>query len=374
MTAIEPGYAGSAAIPRNGLGDLRSMLLARPCTVAYLGASVTAQKEGYRSMLDQWFTETFRQPHIAINAGFGGVGSISGVFMMDEQVIAKRPDLCLIEYSTGDMGAQTSLGEIAGAVEGMVLKLLDAGCHTCFLYLYRRDEELNDAHPVIAEYERVAAHYGIPSLHIGQLIQNEIVAGRFSAAAVVRDKVHTTPEGSRITTDCIAAGLQVVFEASDEDMACAPRDFSKIPLLVRNYHHTRIVPANISMLRDPQNCATGRFRFAYDYIRIDEKNEIRFEVAGELVGLLVIVGKDAGIIRVETAESTEEYTLWDEWCSYSRLTTVILRRPLGSGTSVRISLTDQVVDYAASGVEQDSVIRVVKQLNLVGFMVRGGSV
>ena len=359
----------SEIITRNGLAGLRRMLLAEPCKIAYLGASVTAQKEGYRGLLEQWFTETFRQPHSAINAGFGGVGSISGVFVMDDQVISQQPDLCLIEYSTGDMGGQTTLSEIAGAVEGMVLKLRDIGCQVCFLYLYRRDEALDNGHPVIAEYERVAAHYDIPSLHIGRLIQQKIAAGCFSADDIVRDKVHTTAKGSKVTADCITGGLQIVFDASREEETDAVRN-PAVPLASRNYHRTQIVPATRRMLRDPENFAAGRFRFTYDYIRIDAKNEIRFQGTGELVGLLVIVGRNAGIVQVDAAESTEEYTLWDEWCSYSRLTTVILRRPLPGGTAVRIRLTDKPVNDAAQHADSNSTAQLPKQFHFVGFLMR----
>ena len=372
MTMLAPMDWQSEIITRNGLAGLRRMLLAEPCKIAYLGASVTAQKEGYRGLLEQWFTETFRQPHSAINAGFGGVGSISGVFVMDDQVISQQPDLCLIEYSTGDMGGQTTLTEIAGAVEGMVLKLRDIGCQVCFLYLYRRDEALDNGHPVIAEYERVAAHYGIPSLHIGRLIQQKIAAGCFSADDIVRDKVHTTAKGSKVTADCITGGLQIVFDASSEEETDAVRN-PAVPLASRNYHRTQIVPATRRMLRDPENFAAGRFRFAHDYIRIDNANEIGFVPTGELVGLLVIVGRDAGIIEVSTTESTCQYTLWDEWCNYNRLTTVILSRPLSSGTSVRIRLTGKHADYAAINANANSTTLFPKHLHVVGFLVRGES-
>jgi hypothetical protein len=49
---------------RNGLGNLKELLYSAPREIAYLGASVTAQKEGYRPLLERWFAESFSS-HIA---------------------------------------------------------------------------------------------------------------------------------------------------------------------------------------------------------------------------------------------------------------------------------------------------------------------
>jgi hypothetical protein len=286
--------------------------------------------------------------------------------MMDQQVISKQPALCLIEYATGDMGGQTPVAEIAGAVEGMVLKLMDANCFACFLYLYRREESFDASNPVIAEYERVAEHYGIPSLNVGRMIEDEIAAGRFSASGILRDKVHTTAEGSEITAELISAGLQIVLNAPG--VTCS-RSFEipDAPLVARNYHYTSIIPAEPSMLRDPANSVNGRFRFAHSYVRIDSANEIRFIPDGDLVGLLVIVGKDAGIIEVETADSRDEYMLWDEWCTYSRSTTVIFRRHVPKGMPARMRLTSKPVPGDATSALEAPV---PKRLHVSGFLVR----
>jgi hypothetical protein len=285
--------------------------------------------------------------------------------MMDQQVLSQKPHLCFIEYATGDMGVQVSGDEIGAAVEGMVRKLIASNCAVVFLYLYRTDQDFAGANSVIAAYESVAAHYGLPSVNVGAVIQESIGAGLIVQNDFVRDKVHTTPEGSRLTAEYIERGLEAVFEVS----ATTVEPVLPSRLFSRSYERTEVVPATTAMLQQPVNCISGRFRFAYDYVQVDNKNEIRFTPDGELTGLLVIVGKDAGIISVETSGASGEYTLWDEWCQYNRVTTVILREPVSSGTRVTIRLTDKTVDYPEAHGESFNR-RSPKRFTLIGFLVR----
>jgi acyl-CoA thioesterase I len=356
-------------VPRAGLGNLLQRLSSEPCRIAYLGASVTAQKEGYRPFLQKWFVDRFRQPHQEINAGFGGVGSISGVFMMDQQVLGQDPDFCLIEYASGDMSGQTPQDELGPVVEGMVRKLISANCAVAFLYLYRTDEDFADTNRVIAVYERVATHYRVPSINVGRVIQESIAAGTLALDAFVRDKVHTTLEGSRTTADYISRALESVLAMPEaEDRPVLPSR-----LFPRSYQRTEIIPATPAMLRHPESGVSGKFRFTYDYVQVNDSNEIRFTPAGELTGFLVIVGKDAGIISVETNDSSNEYTLWDEWCQYNRLTTVILREPICSGAKVTIRLTNKAVDYPESHRASLTTPNSPRRFTLVGFFVRDTS-
>src|SRR6476660_3508046 len=114
--------------PRAGLSSLADKLTTQPCKIAYLGASVTAQQAGYRPLLHQWFIEQSGQAHEAIHAAIGGIGSAAGVFLMDDLVVRRKPHLCLIEFTTGDVSSGTPLPLVGPAIEGMVRKLHQIDC------------------------------------------------------------------------------------------------------------------------------------------------------------------------------------------------------------------------------------------------------
>src|SRR6266516_2318846 len=108
---------GSDIEPRRGLGNAATMLSRRIGRIAYLGNSVTAQREGFRPLLHERLTAHFGQPHRLINAGLGGVGSLASLFTMEDLVLRFAPDLCFIECTTGDMGVRTPVTTIGPILE-----------------------------------------------------------------------------------------------------------------------------------------------------------------------------------------------------------------------------------------------------------------
>jgi hypothetical protein len=80
----EPTFAAKGFGSMWGLRDTAAQLAAGPVVIAYLGNSVTAQKDGYRPYLHKGLVKRFGHEHKAVNAGFGGVGSIGSVCTMDD--------------------------------------------------------------------------------------------------------------------------------------------------------------------------------------------------------------------------------------------------------------------------------------------------
>src|SRR5436305_597593 len=90
-------------------------LATRPGAIAYLGASVTQQRDGFRPRLHARLEESLAAPRM-VNAGIGGVGSMAGLFYMDDFVLPRRPELCLVEFLTADIGGFTPTNMVADAV------------------------------------------------------------------------------------------------------------------------------------------------------------------------------------------------------------------------------------------------------------------
>ena len=143
---------------RAGLGELPAKLRSEPCKIAYLGASMTAQRNGYRPKLHAALQAACAQQHAIVTAGISGSGSISGAFMIDKLVLAHRPDLCFVDFASRDAAAATVPPWVGPAVEGITLKLRSHGCQPCFLYMYRRDEGRGVYGPVQSAWEEVAGN------------------------------------------------------------------------------------------------------------------------------------------------------------------------------------------------------------------------
>lgn len=319
-----------------------TQLRTAPGVIAYLGNSVTVQKDGYRPHLHAGLMKRFKQPHKAINAGFGGVGSVGSVCTMDDLVIRHKPDLCFIECMTGDMAV--GLHEDTGpAVEGILRKLNAIDCAACFLHLPRLDADFSPDNPIIALYSTIAEHYNVPSLNFGQELQSD-------TSALLKDHVHTTPNGAVRIASLI---LQRLDDFSN------PSHSSQSPerIFDRDYLRASVVPATPDMLADPSACTLHQWRFFYPYYEITLGNEIRFfSETSDLIGLLVIIGPHSGLTIIGGAR----HNLRDRWSHYERMHAYVFERYFPAGRTVPMAPLHEPLDSLVS----------VPTLKVIGFLIR----
>ena len=159
--------------PRGGLPNffLKAQTTGAALKIAYLGGSITAQP-GWRVKSLIHFQRAYPQATFEeINAAIGGTGSDLGVFRLQQDVLSKAPDLLFIEFAVNDGGAAPD--QIIRCMEGIVRQTWKQypACDICFVYTLT--EALS---PAVLEgkfqrsasaMEKVANHYGIPSIHFG---------------------------------------------------------------------------------------------------------------------------------------------------------------------------------------------------------------
>ena len=344
---------------RGGLGDLPDRLRAEDCTIAYMGASVTAQRDGFRPRLHELLCRDTQRKHRAVAAALGATGAITGVFLMDDLVLPHRPDLAFVEYATSDVAGTTPLRELAPVLEAIVGKLRDAGCEPCFLYLHRSDVDLGSSE-VVAAYEDVAEHHAVASINVDDWMRTEIDRSRLSDPMILRDVVHTTPAGSTLTAEAIRHAFAQI-PVTPPAPAAQVRDDA--------FHRARIEPPEPALAAGGP-FAEGRFRLVTPYLEIDRSGELRFTTEGELVGLLVVLGPHSGYIEVTATGETVEYLLWDDECSYERLGSLVLERVVSAGTEVTVRVIDRPVDHSAAELPVDPDEAARPRLKLAGLMVR----
>jgi lysophospholipase L1-like esterase len=192
---------------RSGLPDAAARLVAGgPLRVVYFGASIT-DAPGWRVGFDAWLRVDYPQSDITmVNASIGGTGSDLGVFRVASDVLADEPDLVFVEFSTND-----SNKDLAGAgrcVEGIVRQIRRARplCDICFVYTlcsapsviepFRRDE----LPPAAAVHDRVAKHYGLPSVVLGAEALKLEAAGKLTLVAKGEERAEFERNG--ITVFC----------------------------------------------------------------------------------------------------------------------------------------------------------------------------
>jgi hypothetical protein len=192
---------------RDGLPNLfHKITTQRQVCIAYIGGSITAAKEGWRDLTFGWFRTTFPQTAFyQVDAAIGGTGSALGVFRLEHDVFAGKPDLLFVEFAVNDAGETRE--NIIRSMEGLVRKTWAAFPKTdiCFVYTtaekYCGDLVNGIPHPASEAMEEVAEHYGIPSIHVGIEIARLYAQGKLilsgepseNKRTIVFTKDHTHP-------------------------------------------------------------------------------------------------------------------------------------------------------------------------------------
>lgn len=282
--------------------------------VAYLGGSITAA-EGWRPLATTHLRRLFPQLTIAeIPAGLPGTGSDLGVCRLEHDVLRHRPDLIFVEFAVND--ANTPPGQIERTMEGIVRQTRRANPHTdlCFVYTVSTPglPELQAGHFPAAAHamERIAEHYGIPSLHFGVEIAQRIAAGSlvFKDPAAPDDPrtfsldgVHPTPAGHRVYFETLSRALPAWLAAPPA------RGPLPGPLHADNWEHAGLRLLHETMRRgdwtlvalDDANLRGATKALLPPTWRTAEPGAaVEFEFTGRILGLLGIAAPDSGEFRV----------------------------------------------------------------------------
>ena len=318
---------------RGGLPNLASRT-GGEFRVAYLGGSITAAANGWRSLTTTLLGQRFPGLTIQeISAGLPGTGSNLGACRLSQDVLRHRPDLLFVEFAVNDTIAPPE--RIERTMEGIVRQTWHANPHTdiCFVYTVSTPglAELQAGNfPVAAQaMERVAAHYDIPSLHFGIEVAR-LIASRelvFKAPDAPADKrtfsidgVHPTAAGHQVYLAAIERALPVLIQTSKT----APHTLPP-PLHIDNWEGAgmrQLDEVNRQGKWLPVPLDDANLRGATKHLlpplwrTATPGDSIEFEFTGRIFGLLGIAAPDSGSFRVKVDDLPPlEATLFDAFVS-----------------------------------------------------------
>lgn len=343
---------------RGGLPNFARKLATGAVTVGYLGGSLTMMKEGWRPMFHAWLNKTHprAQSHRQLHVGRGGVGSASGAFFVDQEICGYDPNLVFVEYAINDSDDFLTPPALRlEFVEGIVrsIKMRHPACDICFVYMHHvlRGAEISRA---VEDFERVAEHYGIPSIHAGRCFTDLVADGEWSfrgetaAPALLRDECHPLPPGNELLARLMARSVAEMLRSAPTAARELPQSLASRPVV-----GGRVIPVVPEMIRGPFELGQGRVGNIEQEMRWFSLPEgSRLEVAGSfaVTGLYLVVGPRAGILRLRQGERAVERCVFDRWCSYDRIATAIFAESEAdlshrSGGAV-VELTGKLPDYS----------------------------
>jgi sialidase-1 len=280
-------------------------------TVAFLGGSIT-YNPGWRDKVCRWFREKYPEVHFRfIAAGIPSLGSLPHAFRLQQDVLdSGRIDLMFVEAAVNDKANGTDSLTQLRALEGIVRHARESNpVMDIVLMSFVDPEKIADYQrgrvPVeVGNHERVAEHYGLPSINLALEVQERIHTGEFTWEDDFKD-LHPSSFGQEIYFASIRRLLELCVEA-----AVIPNDKKRTaisPMLTGSLDRGAYVPvsrarADAGWTLDPDWIPTDgketRAGFVHCPVLMSAKPgaSLTLPFTGTAIGISIVSGPDAGKI------------------------------------------------------------------------------
>ena len=326
--------------------------------VAFLGGSITAG-QGWRDLVVRYLEHEYpKTKWTFLNAGIPSLGSLPHAFRFETDVLASgRVDLLFVESAVNDLANATPVAYQKRALEGIVRHARQANPEMDIVLMAFADE------PKLADYktrkdpvevmvhDEVAKHYRLPFINLAEEVFSRIEVKEFTWKDDFID-LHPSPFGHQLYFRTIRR----MFELSARKSPSRIRT-TKLPAPMDpfNYSLGRYVSVDSAKVEHgfrvdpswkPSDEVRTRKRFVEMPMLVSDESGSSFEFTfeGNAVGIAVVSGPDAGMIRYSIDGGQEQTKdLFTQWSRSLHLPWYLV---LGDGLdkgrhTVRVTLLEE---------------------------------
>lgn len=308
--------------------------------ILYLGASVTAQKEGYRPKLHHLICEhTGKKVPMHVDS-LGGIGSMFGLasYRRNKHLFANDIGLIIFEYSTGDLNIGiTPLKELSRILRAFFSELKCLCDNIVVLHNFRADFPNETDERVRPIYNKIADEYGIPVVSANSLVDRAIENSPNWLDEHYRDHVHPTSKGAELLAKWILDEL--IKNNNDTGRALPP---PKVELAEFGYFDLN-KDGNLHADGVKVYEATGT---SYAYIEIHENQVLDLVISGEIWGLVMVIGPESCKLSTEIAGEKKSVNAFDRNCDYDRVHCFPFRASLPAPETLTLSQSSEKPDFS----------------------------
>lgn len=290
---------------RRPLAQTARRIASGQLTIGFLGGSITQDNDhNWPAPLARWFAQTFPETRIVTeNAGMGATGSNSACMRAQREIIGRGCDLTFVEYAVNDNGAPSERRNRTR--EGLLRKLLAAGQEVVLVYVYCREmyDEMvaGKVPPSIAEFERLAEHYGLGSVWAGLHAFRAVQTGAMKWDEWLPDGLHPNYGGSACYAEAVARFMEAELLGSPEarEPFPAPEPELPAPLFPHHWQNMTLLP-----LTEVHTSGPWVLRRVQNHLHTGQVLEshtvgagVRFDFTGRGLALAFEYGKYSSEIR-----------------------------------------------------------------------------
>lgn len=301
--------------------------------VAFLGGSIT-YNGGWRDSITNYLKERFPETKFEfITAGIPSMGSTPAAFRLERDVLKKGPvDLIFEEAAVNDASNGRTTAEQLLAMEGIVRHIRNDNPAADIVLMHFVDPDKmqtyrkGDVPKVIENHEKVALRYNLSTINLAKEVTERIDAGEFSWEYDFKN-LHPSPFGQGIYFNSMKIFLKNAWQGvvAEDDKIVAYALPS--PLKLGNYEYGKLLPIkNYSTQKgwvylenwQPTDGKPTRNNYTNVPMLINEGTGkiMKFNFAGNAVGIAIAAGPDAGIISYSIDGGTwRKMDLFTQWSS-----------------------------------------------------------
>ena len=301
---------------RDGLENCRmTFQRSRKGIVAFLGGSIT-EAPGWRDKVCKYLQELYPDTKFTfVNAGVASTGSVPGAFRLDHDVLSQgNTDLLFVEAAVNDrtIFPGDSVLPLRG-MEGIIRHVRSVSPFMDVVALHFVDPDMirefrAGTVPIeIVAHEKVAIHYGAPSINLAKEVTDRIDAGEFTWEDDFKD-LHPSPFGQEIYFQSIKNFLQHAWRDTLPNGAVLRPHTLPSPIDSHSYDKGTYVSITAATALDgwriidrwhPTDAAATREGFVdVSMIVVDAPGgSISLPFEGKAVGIAIAAGPDAGVIE-----------------------------------------------------------------------------
>lgn len=307
-------------------------------SILYLGASVTAQKEGYRPKFHELLECEVGRPVPFYVSALGGVGSLFGVANFKRQAHNfNNVKLVIFEYSTGDLNLWITPKDIINNI----LKEFFVECskickEIIVLHNFRSDFIAGKARLIHDIYNSCALEFGAKVVDLSAKVEDIISINPDWLISHYRDHVHTNLVGSVVVAEMLMEHLV-------NDLYL---DLSGYSIL-----ESEVIGLNFYALPDEVLSEGGSYTYPataqeFNYRSIYSGEDIEYDFRGDIYGVVAIIGPSSGEVVFSVDGKTHHQSFFDRNCFYYRAHCFPLRFSASGFTKLKIAQTHTIPDFA----------------------------
>ncbi len=259
-------------------------------TIGFLGGSITQgalasdPKLCYAYRVYEWWCKTFSKAEfVYLNAGIGATDSQFGCARVESDLLAYRPDFCIVEFSVNDASTLHYLE----TYEGLVRRIYGAAWQPAVLLVHNVCYD-NGSNAQLM-HGKAARYYELPSVSMQSCIYPELVSGRLENRTITPDDLHPNDYGHELVASVITYFLGKTLE--DIENGEEPPALKEEPLTANAYQHSiryrndNAAPVLNGFIPDqaPQGGITDIFKKGWT--ASEKGTSIVFEVEGSCIGV-----------------------------------------------------------------------------------------